>query len=390
MQLRERVLVAARRVVVKVGTQLIATPCPPPLPGEHEGEGGCGLALDADFVAGIAAGIAALTARGVEVTLVSSGAVGAGCVELGLANRPADVADLQAVAAIGQRRLMTLWHEALAAHGLRAGQVLLTRDDFDDRGRFLNIRNCLRRLHAFGAVPILNENDTVAVDEIRFGDNDLLAAMTCTALPADALILLTSVPGLLDAQGRVVELVERASDVVALAEAGAAAAGAVRTALGSGGMSSKVTAARMVTGAGELVVIASGREDRVLERIMAGERLGTVFHPADRRLGVKKRWIGLTTTPAGQLYLDDGAVKAILRHGRSLLASGIFQCTGDFQAGDVLSICNVVGEEFARGQSNYSAFDLQQIIGHRSDEFGSILGRAAYDTVIHRDNLVLI
>lgn len=369
--LRNTVLTAARRIVVKIGTQLLTSP----QPGKH--------GLDLRCLRDIARQIAELRQRGYEVTLVSSGAIGAGCAELGLPKRPTDVADQQAVAAVGQRRLMRHMHDAFSRHGLHVGQMLLTRSDFDDRVRFLNIRNCVTRLHRFGCIPIVNENDTVAVDEIRFGDNDMLSALMCNALRAQALILLTAVDGLLDAQGQVVDWVENVTDCLSLARR-------ETSRWGTGGILSKLEAARIVTEAGETAVIACGREKDVLHRLLSGEKLGTVFAPAQRRLDSRQRWIGLTARPAGTVTIDDGAVAALCQRGKSLLASGIQALTGQFERGEVLLVRDPRGREVARGLTNYNADELRLIMGKRSNQFEKILGRPAYAEVIHRDNLVVL
>lgn len=369
-QLRQTVLATARRVVVKIGTQLIfeeeaATPT-----------------IDAAFVADMARQIAELTKKGYQVTLVSSGAIGCGCVELGLAKKPADVAAAQAVAAVGQRMLMGLWADALLPHKLRVGQVLLTRGDFDDRVRFLNIRNCLQHLHALDCVPVLNENDTVAVDEIRFGDNDLLAALTCNALKADACVLLTVVPGLLDAKGNCIDLVGDVVEHHALTTGG-------KSRWGTGGMNSKLEAARLVTEGGEVAVIACGREENILPRLFAGERLGTVFTPAERRLDSRKRWIGLTARPAGSVTINDPAAEALRTKGKSLLAVGVTDVTGRFEKGEIILVRDARGAEVARGLTNYGAEELRLIMGKKSSQFEKVLGRKSYAELVHRDNLVV-
>lgn len=370
-ELRQSRLAAARRIVVKLGTSVL-TGSDPKAPG-----------LDREFLRDIARQLQELRQRGVEVTVVSSGAIGAGRAELGMATKPRDVPTLQAVAAVGQRLLMTYMHEAFAPMGVKVAQVLLTRRDFDVRTRFLNIRNCLSRLHALGCVPILNENDTVAVDELKFGDNDMLAALTCNALRAEALILLTVVDGLLDEQGKRIDLVENV----------AAARGLARkdtSKLGTGGMFSKLEAARLVTEAGEVAVIANGREPNVLPRLFTAELLGTVFVPRGRKLDSRRRWIGLTKRPAGIVTVDAGAADALIKQGKSLLAIGITACTGRFDRGQVVSVADPEGREIARGQINYSADELHLIMGKKSTQLKKILGRPAYAEVIHRDNLVLI
>ncbi|MEM8738344.1 MAG: glutamate 5-kinase [Planctomycetota bacterium] len=373
-ELRQTVLRDARQVVVKIGTQLITgrkTAKSPP-------------AIDHDFVADVARQIAALVKKGYQITLVSSGAIGAGGVERGLTRRPTDVAEQQAVAAIGQRALMTLWHEAFREYGLGVGQILLTRADFDDRLRYLNIRNCVAKLHDMACVPILNENDTVAVDEIRFGDNDLLAALMCTALRAQALILLTSVDGLLDENNRVIDHVDSILDHLQHVRRDE------KSTWGSGGMQTKLEAARVAVDAGELAVIASGHEPDGILRLLAGERLGTVFAPAARRLDSRQRWIGLTARPAGALTVDPGAAEALLRKRRSLLATGVADLTGRFERGDIVMLRDLQGREIARGLTNYSAQELRLIQGKRSNQIPGILGRPAYKAVVHRDNLVLL
>ncbi|MEM1097837.1 MAG: glutamate 5-kinase [Planctomycetota bacterium] len=373
--IREDVLTAARSVVVKIGTQLLTKPEP--------GQVG-GVALDARFIGSVAGQVAKLRARGVRVTLVSSGAIGAGCAALGMAQRPTDVAEAQAVAAVGQRNLMTAWHTAFTRRKLGVGQVLLTRSDFDDRGRFLNIRNCVSRLYELDCVPILNENDAVAVEELRFGDNDVLAGLTTNALRADALLMLTVVDGLLDDDGQVID---RVDDVVGALSA----VRAEKSGWGSGGMASKLEAARVVTEAGEVAVVANGRSKDVVLRLLDGEAgIGTVFAPAARKLDARSRWIGLTVRPAGAVTVDGGAADAVTQHGKSLLAKGITAMTGRFERGDVLLVRDAAGKELGRGLTNYASDELRLILGRHSDEFEQVLGRPGYTAVVHRDHLVLL
>jgi glutamate 5-kinase len=366
-ELRKSRLCPAKRVVVKFGTQTLTAP---------------DRKLDVHIIRDIASQIATLINRGIEVTVVSSGAIASGVAELGLKRKPKDVAGQQAVAAVGQRGLMTHYHEAFAAHGLKVGQLLLTRSDFDERTRFLNIRNCVAQLHEMRCVPIANENDTVAVEEIRFGDNDMLAALMCNALGADALIIFTGVAGLLDEKGVKVDCVEDVTAAMGLVRA-------EKSALGTGGMRSKLEAARIVTDAGQLALIASAKEPRALLRLFDGEPLGTVFVPAERRLDSKERWIGLTARPAGSVTIDDGATTALVERGKSLLAKGVTAATGDFGSGDVVLVQNNSGQEIGRGLCNFSATELRLILGKPSTQFEKLLGRPAYDEVIHRDNFVL-
>lgn len=369
--IRQDVLMKATRLVVKVGSALVT----------KQTDGGPGV--DTAAINRLMRQVAKLRDGGVEVVLVCSGAVAAGCAELGLHERPTDTAELQAVAAIGQRKLMALLHTAAKRHKHTAGQMLLTRGDFDDRVRFLNIRNCAAKLHELGAIPVINENDTVAVEELRFGDNDLLAAMMTNAVKADALILLTSVDGLLDSGDQVIDRVDSVLDAQQHARTD-------RTGWGSGGMKSKLDAARLVTEAGEVAVIAPGKLKDVLLRLVAGEQIGTVFAPAPRKLDSRQRWIGLTARPAGTVSVDDGATRALRERGKSLLASGITEVTGRFTRGDVLLVRDSHGKELARGLTNYSADELTLIKGKRSDQFGKLLGREGYAAVIHRDNLVVL
>lgn len=366
----------ANEIVVKIGSQLLATHRK--RPGDPQPR----LTVDTRFIGRIARQVAALHRAGRRVTLVSSGAITAGCAELGRADRPSDVADAQAVAAIGQRRLMTHWHDAFKKVGLGVGQVLLTRADFDDRLRFLNLHNCITRLQALDCVPIANENDTVAVEELRFGDNDLLAALLANAVRADALVLLTGVPGLLDESGAVIPQV---NDLLAAARQ----VRAEKSNWGSGGMATKLDAARNVVDAGATCVIAGGREKDVIARVLAGEEEGTVFVPGLRRLDARRRWIGLTARPAGSITVDAGAAEALARGGASLLASGVTASTGSFDRGDVLLVRDAAGRELARGLSNYAAAEVRLLQGKHSSEFEAVLGRPAYTALIHRDSLVL-
>jgi len=369
--IRQEILKNARRLVVKVGSALVTK------------KTDAGPSIDTAAINRLMAQVIALREQGREVVVVCSGAVAAGCSELGLSSRPTDTAELQAVAAIGQRRLMSHVHAAAKKRGHAAGQMLLTRGDFDDRVRFLNIRNCAAKLHELGAIPVLNENDTVAVEELRFGDNDLLAAMMANAVRADALILLTSADGLLDENDHVIDRVDSVVDAQQHARSS-------KTSWGSGGMKTKLEAARLVTEAGEVAVIAPGKKKDVLLKLMAGEKIGTVCAPASRKLDSRQRWIGLTARPAGTVTVDDGAARALRDNGKSLLASGVVEVTGRFSRGDVLLVRDGHGKELARGLTNYSAEELALIKGKRSDQFGKLLGREGYAAVIHRDNLVVL
>lgn len=366
-QLRQQVLAKARRLVVKVGSQLLTN---------DAGE------LDMRHVRAIADQIATLIARGYDVTLVSSGAIAVGRHTLGLDKRPKDVGVLQAVAAVGQTGLMDRWSAAFAKHGLAVAQMLVTRGDFEDRNRYLNIRNCITELHALRAVPVINENDTVSVDEIRLGDNDVLAALVTNAVAADVLVLLSSVDGVHDSAGNVVEMIDDADGAQSLVQK-------QQTSLGTGGMGTKLAAAKMVTDAGELAVITGGRVKDVLLRLTAGEKVGTVFVPADKKLEPRRRWIGQAGKAVGEITIDDGAARAVTQRGKSLLATGITAVTGSFKKGDIIIVRDPTGAEIARGLTNYAADETRTIMGKRTSQFEKLLGRKAYDEVIHRDNLVL-
>ncbi|MDP9174007.1 MAG: glutamate 5-kinase [Planctomycetota bacterium] len=358
-----------RAVVVKLGTQLLS---------DKEGR------LDAPFVATIARQVAQLREKGILITLVSSGAIGCGLRELDLPRRPTDLAMLQAVAAVGQRRLMDLWADAFESHRLPIAQILLTREDVDDRTRFLNLRNTIAAIHELNAVPIINENDTVSTAElvkISFGDNDILAALVAHALRADLLILLSVVNGLLDSEGNPVPFVESLEQARQLIRA-------EKSELGKGGMESKLAAAKMVTDAGEAMIVADGRMTDVLPRLLAGEPVGTLFVPAGKKRSSRSRWIG-AVRPAGTIVIDDGARKALAEQNRSLLAAGIMNVEGEFNRGDVVAVNGPNGKLIARGLSNYSSVDLDRIKGKKTQAVRELLAEAAYDEAIHRDNLVL-
>jgi len=367
--LRKQLMSQVRCMVVKVGTALLT------------GDDG---RLDTRRISHISGQLAALHQRGIRVTLVSSGAVGAGIGLTGQPGRPRSMPMLQATAAVGQPSLMALYGRALARHGLHAGQVLVSRHDFEERVRYVNIRNTLDALHRLKAIPIINENDTIAVEELdRFADNDTISALVANLLRADLLVILTVVDGLLDAQGNLVDLVMHVDEQ---------AQGLVRkdkSKLGSGGMRSKLGAASLVTEAGQGMVIANGRKPNVLLRLLDGERVGTIFAPAARKRSARQCWLAGAVRPIGRIVLDDGAVQAVLQRGKSLLARGITQVTGPFHRGSIVRVVAPDGRTIAHGISNYSYEELNRIKGLKSSEFAAVLGRPSRDEVIHRDNLVL-
>jgi glutamate 5-kinase len=372
---RDDVVLSAQTWVVKVGTSVLTGP---------DGT------LDPARIDHLAEQISKLVDGGRKVALVSSGAVGAGMGQLGWKRRPDNLPQLQAAAAVGQAYLIRAYDEGLRRHHHHAAQLLLTHEDFDSRPRYLNMRNTLHALFECGAVPIINENDTISIDEIKFGDNDRLAAMVTNLLSAPLLVILSVVDGLYRAdpghsrEPEIVAMVPQIDDdVLGLAGAGTSS-------LGTGGMRSKLAAARQVTQAGGSVIIASGTRPEPLTRILAGEPAGTLFlaHGASHR--ARKRWIGLTARPRGHYVVDAGARSALESGSKSLLAIGIVAVAGEFDKGDVVGIRDPSGQEFARGLSNYGTADARRIQGLHTQQARETLGSTLYDEVVHRDNLVLV
>ncbi|MCG3178098.1 MAG: Glutamate 5-kinase [Phycisphaerae bacterium] len=370
-EVRRNVVAAARLVVVKIGTNVLT---------------GADGRLDRRLIGRLAGQIARHHSAGRRFVVVSSGAIGAGMGELHLPTRPRRLPELQAAAAVGQKHLMNLFSVAFQRHGVHAAQLLLTRADFENRSRYLNIRNSIDALHRFGSIPVINENDVVAVDEIRFGDNDTIAALTTNLLRANLLIVLTVVDGLLDGDGRRIDLIERVTAAVTKL------ANRNRSSLGSGGMKSKLEAISRVTESGEIAMIANGRMPNVIARILAGEPVGTVFLPAARKMTSRHRWIGMTVRPVGAVHVDAGAARAVVEGRKSLLPSGIVEVEGEFEAGEVISVLGPDGRELARGLSRYDAAEVARIRGCRTSEIAARLGPTAHhgDEVIHRDNLVVL
>jgi glutamate 5-kinase len=362
-------LARARRVVVKIGSRLIKDD-PPGRP------------------AAVAAEIAALRARGVSALVVSSGAIALGVARAGLAERPRELPALQAAAAIGQGRLMQHWDAAFGAHGMPVAQVLLTHEDVADRARFLSARHALFALFEMGAIPIINENDTVATEEIKFGDNDRLAALVVNLIGADLLIILTDVDGLHDADPR--EGGKRVPLVRDVDQEAAPIAGGSVSGVGTGGMASKVQAAKIAGKSGVPTVVVSGRAPDAIARVLAGEDRGTLFLPSEERLASRKHWIAYVLRPAGALVVDSGARTALVEKRKSLLPSGVTEVRGKFAAGDAVSVVDAAGVELARGLAAYGSDEVDRIRGKRSADIEPILGYKYLDEVIHRDDLVLI
>jgi glutamate 5-kinase len=362
----------AKRLVVKVGSALVA---------------GSGQGADIAAIQGWARQIAQLKAAGCEAVLVSSGAIACGMQKLGLARRPREMHGLQACAAAGQMALARIYEAAFAEEGLCAAQVLLTEDDLADRERYLNARATLTALLAMGAVPVVNENDTVATAEIKFGDNDTLGALVANAVEADALILLTDQQGLYTADPRKDPAAALVSEGLAGDPALEAMAGGAGTAVGTGGMLTKIRAAKRAARSGAATVIASGHEKDVLLRLFAGEAVGTRLAAGACPLAAKKQWLADQLKTAGELYVDAGA-EAALAHGKSLLPVGILSVIGNFSRGEAVSIIAPNGREIARGLANYGSAEARLIVRHGSVEIEKLLGYVAEDEMVHRDNLV--
>jgi len=369
------IVARARRLVIKLGSTLVT----------NDGRG-----IDHAAVGRWAEEIAALKRSGKEVVLVSSGAIVEGMQRLGWTKRPAAIHALQAAAAVGQMGLVQAYEAAFSRFGLHTAQILLTHEDLADRRRYLNARSTLLTLLTLGVIPVINENDTVTTDEIRLGDNDTLGALVTNLIEADALVLLTDQDGLHSADPRK----EPTATLVRQARAGdpalEAMAGGAGSALGRGGMLTKVLAAKRAARSGASTVIANGREERVLGRLAAGEVIGTELVAETSTLAARKQWLADHVRLAGRLSLDAGAVRALARDGKSLLPIGVVACEGQFERGEVVACCDPDGREIARGLANYSAAETQRILRKPSSEIEAILGYVDEPELIHRDNLVLL
>jgi len=365
----------ARTLVVKVGSSLVT----------NQGRG-----LDAEAIASWAGQIARLVRERRRVILVSSGAIAEGMQRLGWTRRPQTMHELQAAAAVGQMGLVQSYESAFRRHGLHTAQVLLTHADLADRQRYLNARATLRTLLELGAIPVINENDTVVTDEIKFGDNDTLGALVTNLVEADALVLLTDQAGLYDADPRVhpdARLVEEADALDTNLEA---MAGGTGSALARGGMLTKVQAARRAARSGAHTVIASGKETDVLVRLANGERIGSLLTAKTVPLAARKQWLADHLTVSARLKIDAGAAKALLSGGKSLLPIGVVEVAGEFERGAVVACVDPDGREVARGLVNYSAAEARRIVRKPSGEIAAILGYMDEPELIHRDNLVLL
>jgi glutamate 5-kinase len=368
------VMAQAQRLVVKVGSSLVT----------NEGRG-----IDAQAIATWAAEIAALRDLGREIVVVSSGAVAEGMKRLSWVRRPQSMQDLQAAAAVGQMGLAQVYETEFRRFGLQTAQILLTHEDLADRTRYLNARSTLTRLIELGVIPIINENDTVVTDEIKVGDNDTLAALVTNLIEADALVILTDQAGLYTADPRSHPDAHLLSKVKAGDPRLEAMAGGAGSLIGKGGMLTKVLAARRAASAGAHTIVASGRESKVLQRLAGGEMIGTSFIANTAKLTARKQWIADQLQLRGALVLDAGALKALLRDGKSLLPIGVSEVQGDFARGDVVACLSQAGSEVGRGLINYASSETRRIIGKPSSEIESLLGFVEEPELIHRSNLVI-
>jgi glutamate 5-kinase len=364
----------AKRWVVKIGSALLT----------NDGKG-----LDAVAIAGWVKQMAELRLRGIELVLVSSGAVAAGMRRLGWAARPTEIHQLQAAAAVGQMSLIHTYEVEFQRYGLLTAQVLLDHDDLSSRQRYLNARSTLKTLVGFNVVPVINENDTVTTDEIRFGDNDTLGALVANLIDADLLVILTDQKGMYDSDPRNNPAAQLLSEIAADDPSLEQMAGGTGGALGRGGMITKVRAARVAARSGAATVIVGGRIDNALLRVGAGENLGTFLWPDQQPQAARKRWISGQLQTRGTIVLDDGAARVVRDKGKSVLPVGVKEVRGDFTRGDMVICEDLNGKEIARGLINYHADEARKIIGKPSSQIVDILGYQDDNELIHRDNLVL-
>lgn len=373
--LTNRELPKVNRMVIKVGSNTLTN---------------MDQNFDTDFIAAMAAQIVRLRDDGIEVLIVSSGAVAAGRSALGLGERPRTIPQKQAAAAVGQSRLMRVYEEAFASHGINVAQLLLTRSDLADRTRYLNARATLETLLECGVIPIINENDTVAVEEIKFGDNDNLSALVTGLIEADLLMILTDIDGLYDADPRINSEARLIPLVRTLTREIEQAAGGSSSTVGTGGMATKLAAAKKAGKSGAATLIVNGRTPEIILKGVRGEATGTLILASRESLTSRKQWIAFTLRPKGKITVDTGAATVLRRDGRSLLPSGITAVEGDFERGSCVRVCDPEGVEFARGITDYSSSEAVKLVGCNSNQIEEILGYRYGDEIIHRDNLVLL
>ena len=368
-------LVTAQRIVVKVGTSTLT-----------HGTG----KLNFLRIEKLVRELADLANQGKQIILVTSGAVGAGMDRLGLTEKPKTIPEKQAAAAVGQGILMHVYEKFFAEYGQTVAQVLLTREDSVNRKRYTNSRNTLMTLLKMGVIPIINENDAVAVDELKIGDNDTLSAMVASIVDADVLIILSDVEGVYTdnpQKNPAATLISEIREITPEIEALSGEPGSLR---GTGGMYTKIQAGKIAINSGVIMVIASGSRDGVIREILSGKEVGTIFLPKVHRLQIRKRWLAFGARIHGSITVDKGCEEAIVRGGSSLLAAGIIKVEGNFEQGNTVRILNPEGREIARGIVNYSTEETLKIMGRHTVEFAEILGYKPYDEVVHRDNMVLL
>lgn len=375
MEIRKEVLRRTKRVVIKVGSAVLT------LSDGH---------LNEKAFKGLAMEVSRLRERGMEVAVVTSAAVAAGMGKLGLTEKPKSIPEKQAAAAAGQSSLMGVYERVFAAHNLNVAQILLTHEDLSNRHRYLNARNTLFTLLSYGLIPVINENDTVVVDEIKFGDNDNLSALVAGLIDADLLLILTDTEGLYDkdprshADAKLIPLVEKIDHHIEQM------AGGVGSSIATGGMITKIHAAKKTSSIGIPTIIASGRDMANIGKVFAAERVGTLFLPQSEKLTSRKHWIGTVLKPKGKIIVDDGARDALVSKGKSLLPTGIIGVEGDFGIGDAVLLEDKEGNKFAQGLTGYTHAEILLIMGHRSIRIEEILGYKYCDEVIHRDDLVIL
>lgn len=361
-----------RRIVLKVGTSTLTY-----------GNGNLNLMR----IEAIVRALSDLHNRDMEVILVTSGAVGTGANRMGLKKIPKTLPEKQALAAIGQGALLHIYEKIFAEYNKTVAQVLLTRDDLDDRGRYLNAANTLVSILKMGVIPIVNENDTVVVEEIKFGDNDTLAALVAGLVDADLMVILSDVDGLYDRDPRSCDDAELLYEIREINESMLANSVSKGNTFASGGMYTKLKAAEVCMSTGIPMVVANSAEQHVVRRLLEGELIGTLFIPAEEKLQARKKWIAFGSRPQGVVVIDDGAARALVNQGKSLLPSGVRGLEGDFGRGDIVAVTSLDGRELARGIVNYNSTEAGTIMGHKSSEIEKLLGCKDFDELIHRDNL---
>ena len=368
--MNRQVINRGQKIVFKVGSSLLIS---------DDGS------LNMDFIKEISAQLVAAQKSGRQIALVSSGAVAVGMRRLGWSTRPSTLIDMQVAAAVGQMGLIDAYEESFVQHGTHTAQMLITAEDMANRSLYLNARSTIKRLWDFGILPIVNENDVIAMEDLRFGDNDLLAAMLTNLIDADLLVLMTDSSGLFDDNGEVID--SAAADNTSLDKFVKSTS---FSKVGSGGMLSKLKAARIALRSGTHTVIVSGRESDIVRRVLAGEDLGTFLYAKQGRVGAWKRWLASGISIKGHIVLDDGAVKAICKDGKSLLPVGVRTVSGDFERGDAVVCVDMSGVAVAHGLINYASSDVTKIMGKTSNDIEQLIGYALEDELIHRDNLVLL